>query len=656
MSKVFHRLAAVYEVFNILSRYVSLEPQGVEYVGLGSALWRVLAEDVYAPNDSPPFDRSEVDGYAVVAESLSGADEDNPVRLKVIGASRIGQVPNIEVRPGEAVDVDTGAVIPRGANAVVMTEYCRRVGDYVYVYKSVAPGENIAYCGSDVMKGELILTKGTLLTPRELPLLAAVGIYSVKVYKRPRVALISIGSELKKPGEPLNYGEVYDVNTYSISSLLEELHIKPTVYGIVGDDYQSILNILSEAMKFHDIIITSGGTSAGAADITYKAINDLGEPGVIIHGLKVRPGKPTVVGVVNNKILIGLPGFPLSAVMIFILIVKPLLLKLMGVEYVVNNTVKAHLSERITGSRGRELLLPVSLVINNGKLVAYPIPITSGSVSVFTRADGFIRIPENTGVVHEDTPLDVYLLSSSIKPADLVIIGSHDYGVNIALNLIKPRPYVKLINVGSLSGLLAVSRGEADIAGTHLLDDETYTYNIPFIKRLKITNVVLVKGYLRNVGLIVKQGNPKNIRGVEDLLRDDIVFINRNRGSGTRTLLDVMLKGLARSRGVSFEDLIKRIRGYTTEAKTHTAVAAAVAQGRADVGLGIEAAANMYGLEFIKLHTERYDFIVGRGKLDKPYVRMFINILKDERFHKELTSRLKGYEVPNDIGEVIEVT
>ncbi|MEM0504773.1 MAG: molybdopterin biosynthesis protein [Sulfolobales archaeon] len=650
MGKVFHTLVSVDDVLSVLGRYYRVEPLGVEVVGLRESLWRVLAEDVVAPVDVPPFDRSEVDGYAIISSDVVGAEEDSPVRLRVVGCSRIGEPSLVEVGFGEAVEVDTGAVIPRGADAVVMVEYCRRVGDEVYVYRSVSPGENIAFTGGDVMRGDLILGRGTLITPRELPLIAAVGLDRVAVFKRPRVGLVSIGSELRYPGESLRLGEIFDVNTYSISALLKELRLDTTIYGIVSDDYDSVYSIISKMLNENDIVITSGGTSAGFTDVTYRVINDLGSPGVVIHGLKVRPGKPTIFGVVNGKLVIGLPGFPLSAVMIFNVVVKPLLLRIMGLDAKVERKIPSIIAEKVLGGKGREHLIPVVLVSRGNELTSYPVPTASGSISVFEVADGFIRVPENVGFINEGERVDTYLLSNDVMPADLVMIGSHDYGINVALSLLKPRPNAKVVNVGSLAGLIIVGKGGSDIAGTHLLDEETNTYNLPFLDRLGLrSKVVLIRGYARKVGLIIQRGNPKNIKGVEDLLRSDVVLINRNRGSGTRTLLDMFLKNLAKEYGTDFREVVRKIKGYTVEAKTHTAVAAAVAQGRADVGLGIEVAAEMYGLNFIPLRDEHYDFAINTLSLDKPVVKGFIDVLKSDEF-KDRLRRLRGYEVPNDVG------
>ncbi|MCD6323599.1 MAG: molybdopterin biosynthesis protein, partial [Desulfurococcales archaeon] len=287
--KLFHRLVKPVEVLDVLKKYVELRPTGTEVVTLADALGRVLAEGVYASWDAPPFDRSEVDGYATVARSLEGAEEDNPVALRVTGHVKIGETPTLEIRVGEAAEIDTGAMIPRGADSVVMVEYTKQKGNEVLVYRSVAPGENIARAGSDILRGELILREGTLLTSAEIAALAAVGVDKVKVFKSPRVGIISIGDELVEPGAELKGSQIFDVNTYSLAAAVKELGGTPKIYGIVKDEESSIRNALLKALSESDIVLTSGGTSAGVGDLTYRVLDSLGSPGVVIHGLKQKP-------------------------------------------------------------------------------------------------------------------------------------------------------------------------------------------------------------------------------------------------------------------------------------------------------------------------------------------------------------------------------
>ncbi len=654
--KVFHELVSPYEVTNILSAFVDLKPLGVEVVSLRNGYGRVLAEDVYAVCDYPPFDRSEVDGYAVVSESLIGVEEDSPARLRVKGSVRVGEKPQDEVSVGEALEIDTGAALPRGADSVVMVEHTKRVGDYVYVYASTYPGENVVRAGSDIMKGELLLRKGTILRGFELSVLAAAGVRKVKVYLRPKVGVISIGSELVDVEDgTLPDFKIYEVNSFNILASLNELGVVSRYYGIVPDDYALIKEVLSKALSENDLIITSGGTSAGVGDLTYRVFNDLGKPGVIIHGLKIRPGKPTIVAVVDGKILFGLPGFPLSSAMVFKLVVAPIIAKLAGVpEWVITSTVvKAKLASRTLGSRGRVSLVPVALIPRKDGLKAYPIQTPSGSIKTLMYADGFIEISEDALIVEEGTEVNVNLFKNFWQPPEIVFIGSHDYLIEELINLVTLGKNYKLINVGSLAGLIAVGKGEADIAGSHLLDEVTGEYNVTLIEKLGLKNkVVVVRGWVREVGFIVPKGNPKNITSFKDLLRDDVVFINRSKGSGIRSLVDMRLKELAESLGIAFEDLVKKIKGYFNEARTHTGVAASVAQGRADVGVGVKHAAYLYNLDFIKIGEEVYDIVIHKESLGKEAVLKIVNILRSNEF-EDIIRRYIGYKKHLRTGEII---
>ncbi len=646
---IFHELLTVEEALSRIFSTVDVKPLGVDVVSLSEAYGRVLAEDVYSTVDVPPFDRSIVDGYAVRAEDLFGVDELNPGELRVIGFVEPGDSVLPSVGFGEAVEISTGAPIPPGANSVVMVEYTRRVGDRVQVYRSVVPGENIAYAGSDVMLGELVLRRCTRLGARELGVLAAIGLKYVKVYRRPRVAVISTGNELVEPGSPLPFGKIYDVNSYTISAALLELGAEPTLLGIVGDDEVEMEKVIARAEREYDMVIVSGGTSAGLGDLVYRVLAKLGPPGIIVHGLKVKPGKPTVIAVSRGgKLLIGLPGFPSSAMMIFNLIVKPVVARMLCLQYP-EVTVKARLAVRVEGARGRRGLYPVSLVDTGDGVVAYPLPAESGAIKVIAMADGFIEVPENLEYMGEGEEVTVKLFSQHYRPADLYIIGSHDIGLDRLIPLLGYN--VKVINVGSLEGLRSVTRGEADIAGIHLVDEETGEYNIPYLERYNVRNAVLVRGYMREQGLIVAKGNPHNIRSLEDVISRGLTIVNRNRGSGTRVLLDMKLKEIARSKGLKFEELVAKIKGYYYEARTHTAVAAAIAQGRADVGVGVRVAAELYNLDFISLGWEYYDFLIPKAKLGKHQVKSFINMLRSVEARRELEKL--GYKIPDDIGEPV---
>ncbi|MGC8606655.1 MAG: molybdopterin biosynthesis protein [Vulcanisaeta sp.] len=649
---IFHELLTPEEALSKVFSAVKVEPLGTEVIRIEESYGRVLARDVYSRIDVPPFDRATMDGFAVRAEDTFGADELNPVRLRVIGNVETGVEELPQINHGEAVEIATGAPMPPGANAVVMVEYTRRDGNELMIYRSVTPGENVMSAGSDVMMGELILRRCTVIREREVGLLAAVGIDNVEVIKRPRVSIISTGNELVSPGKELGRGKIYDINTYTIAHAVRSMGAEPIIMGIVRDNINEMRSMLSNALGTSDLVLLSGGTSAGLADLTYKVLDELGPPGIVVHGLKVKPGKPTVIAVSrNNKLIVGLPGYPSSALMIFNIIVKPILAKMlcMGIDEV---RVRARLAIRADGAKGRRALYPVSLVDTGHGIVAYPLPAESGAISTLAFADGYIAIPETVEYLDSGDEVEVALFTHQYMPANLYIIGSHDLGLDVLIPMLPSFIRARVINVGSMGGLYAVKRGEADVAGLHLVDEETGQYNVPYMIKYSVNNAVLIRGYSREQGLIIPRGNPKNIRSVEDLLRDDVRIVNRNKGAGTRFLLDMKLKEIASKMGIKFEDLVKRINGYYYEVKTHTAVAAAVAQGKADVGVGIRAAAAMYSLDFIPLGWESYDFAISIDRLEKDSVKAFLSMLRSNEF-KEALERLPGYRVPNDIGEII---
>jgi len=653
MRKVFRDVVTVDEARRLLFNHFSPRRKtGV--VPLHLAAGRVLAKDVYALTDVPPFDRATMDGYAVRAEDTFEAEEDSPATLKVAGTVEAGKRPEVEVESGKAVEIATGAMMPKGANAVVMVEFTRRREDEIDVFKPVSPGENVMYAGSDVMAGELIAREGTELTHREIGVMAACGISEVEVYCRPKVAVISTGNELVKPGEKLGEGKIYDVNSYSIAAAVEENGGEAILMGIARDNEEEMRSLIAKALREADIVITSGSTSAGAGDVMYRILDDF-QPGVIVHGIAIKPGKPAVIAVSDSKPIFGLPGYPTSAMTVFEVIVAPIIRELAGRRESSGAKVRARLAIKIFSAEGRREYLPVNVVEGAEGYSAYPVSGSySGAVTAFAFTDGFVEIPENVVMLEEGDEVEVKLFSH-LKPADLMIIGSHCIGVDILLSLLrKKKPYTsKVINVGSTGGILAVKRGEADIAGTHLLD-ESGVYNEPIVRRYGVRDAVLVKGYLREQGLIVANGNPKSIKGFEDLLREDVTFINRNRGSGTRILIDMYLREVAERKGLSFNELTASIKGYSIEAKTHTSVAVAVASGKADVGIGIRSVASQYGLDFIPLRSEEYDFLIRKDRLEKKAVRDFLECLTSEEFAEEL-EKVEGLRVYERTGEVIEI-
>jgi len=647
---VFHKLVSVEEALRLLEEKVGgIRPLEVIEVPLLEAQGKVLAEDVRAPIDYPPFDRSTVDGYAVRSVDVAGASEVTPISLRVTGKVSVGSAPLGEVRPGEAYEIATGAMIPRGADAVVMEEHVSRKGDLLTVYRSVAPSENISQAGSDVSAGDVVLRAGTLLTAREIAVLAGLGVSRVRVYRPPRVSVFSTGVELTPPGAPLEPGHLYDVDGYVVTASLRELGVNAEFLGILPDNYEVMLNSVAKALEESDIVITTGSTSAGYGDMIYRVFRDLGAD-VIVHGLKARPGKPTAIAVKGRKVLFGLPGFPLSAMMNLYTLVTPVVLRMMGLEptrEVVK--VRARIPFRFQAGRGFTELIPVQLVQGMEGISAYPLMAGSGSIAGIGLSDGFIVAEESREYFDENEEVEVTLFSRSLRVPELNIIGSNCPGIEVVLRVAGLSRSSRIISVGSMGGWLALRRGDADIAGTHLLDEKTLQYNVHMPKVVGLEGkVVIFRGYARRIGLLVRKGNPKRIRGFEDMLRDDVVIVNRNRGSGSRVLLDLRLRELLG--GKRPEDSVK---GYTYEVKTHTAVATAIIQGRADVGLSLEAVARVFDLDFIPVGEEIYDFAVRRERLEKPAVRKFLEALASREFAELLPKELPGYRTLPETGKQV---
>jgi len=625
--KEFHTLVSLEDARKALLPFYRRE---AEQVPLSQCYGRVLAANVSSKVDVPGFDRASMDGYAVKAKDTWGADEEEPKSLKLAGIIPAGKPPSITVESGTAAEIATGAVMPRGANAVVMVEQTDTAGETVNVRKPVSPGENVMHTGADVMMGELVLREGTRLTPREISVLAAVGLCAVSVYRRPQVGIISTGDEIAAPGTELKPGQIYDVNAYAVGAGVVENGGMPVYLGIVRDEPLAFRNALLEASKQVDVILTSGSTSAGASDMMFGTVAGMGK--VLVHGIKIKPGKPTIIGEANRRPFIGLPGYPSSALTIFNEVAAPLIRHMAGLRETELPRARAHMAVRTQSEGGREVLQPVGLIRTaDGSLAAYPIEKGSGAVTSLLDADGYVEIGEHTHVLEEGEPVEVTLFSEKIAFPDLLIIGSHCLGIDVIAEMMADKGYsVRSINVGSAGGLRAIRKGIADVAGVHLLD-ESGVYNLPFLAGIEGD---LVKGYVRQQGIILPKGNPQHIRGIADLIGKRIV--NRTAGSGTRTLFDLELKKLAAARHVPADELIDAIEGYDVEAKTHSAVASAILSGKADAGLGIRTVADQNGLDFMPLQDEEYDFVIRRQQAGKPAIKAFLEILRSENFRSRL--------------------
>ena len=629
MRKEFRKLVTVEEAVKIID-HLEIHPNVIE-VKIENAFGHILAGDIVSQVDVPPFSRASMDGYAVIASDTYLAREDRPTELKIIGHIQAGKDPDLKIENGEAAEIATGAVMPSGANAVVMVEYTR-VDPDLLVLRPVSINENVMHAGSDIMVGERILKRGTFLGAREIGVLAAVGKTGVNVY-RLNVGIISTGNELQEPGTKLQAGKIYDINSYSIASAVKECGGTPLHYGIVRDNEIEMKNALKKAADNCDIILTSGSTSAGSGDVMYRIVEENGI--LLVHGIDIKPGKPAIIGKVFGKTIFGLPGYPTSSLTIFNEFVAPIIRKFTGQKEKRVKT-KARLASRVR-SEGRKQLLPVGLV----RGLAYPMDKGSGAITTLANADGFIEINSDVELLESGEEVEVTMFGKTETP-DLLFIGSHCLGLDVLAEIADLR--IRVINIGSSGGLSAIRNGTADIAGVHLLDDSG-VYNISFLKRFGIKEAILVKGYLREQGLMVKKGS--DIKVFDDILNARI--INRNTGSGTRVITDLKLKEAALKKGVSFEELIDHIDGYQIEAKTHSAVAAAVKLGKADAGIGIRAVAEKNGLEFIKLADEEYDFVIPFKLLESIEIKKFFDALRSEDFKRKLPEGLRTYERTGEI-------
>jgi molybdenum cofactor synthesis domain-containing protein len=412
--KMFRKLLTFEEAKRVIQQNFEAKPLGVEEVPLLEACNRVLAEDVISPLDVPPFNRSTVDGYAVKAEDTFGADENSPVKLKLCGTVNVGEMPKIKVERGTAAEIMTGAPIPEGADAVVMAENTEQKNNEVYVYTAVAKDENVMKAGTDIKKGETVARKGQLLGAREIGAIAAVGKSKVKVYKVPRVAVLSTGAEVTEPGKPLASGKIYDINAYSLSAAVVESGGKPVYLGVFPDDPEEIEKALKRALASADIVVTSGGVSVGPKDVIPKTLNLLGKPGVIVCGIATKPGKPTTVAMVDGKPIFSLPGHPTSALLIFHMLVRPIIEQMAGKKAAEPFTVKAIASTRMFPARGRRTFIMVKLKKDElNRFIAEPVPVgLSGAITTLLRADGFVEIPENQQFIEANEEVTVHLFKS----------------------------------------------------------------------------------------------------------------------------------------------------------------------------------------------------------------------------------------------------
>jgi putative molybdopterin biosynthesis protein len=616
-------------------RHLELRPLGSERAALSEALNRVLAKPIAASVDVPGFDRANVDGFAVRAGDTIGASKQSPKVLQLNAEILTpGIEPRLAVAQATATLIATGGMVPRGADAVVMVEHTEtRQSDgkmLIEVRRPAAAGQFIAFAGSDMARGETVVRAGERVTSREIGMLAAVGCTDVEVWRKPRVAIISTGDEIVAPGQPIRPGAVYDSNAAILAAAVEEGGGIPVLLGIGPDDEAALLRLVEQGLAACDVVVMSGGTSKGAGDLCYRAVAGLRDPGVVVHGVALKPGKPVCLAVTGGKPVAVLPGFPTSAIFTFHEFVAPVIRAFAGLRPDKVECADARLPLHVASERGRTEYLMVSLVpgADDSSLAAYPIAKGSGSVTSFSQADGFIAIGRRIESLAADTPVNVQLIGVSRRLADLVIMGSHCIGLDVIIERLQAEGVaVKAMNVGSTGGLAAAKRGECDVAPIHLMDPATGEYNKPFLT----AELDLIPGYRRLQGFVFRKGD-RRFEGLsaEDALaaaraEPDCLMVGRNAGSGTRLLIDRLLEGA-------------RPAGYWSQPKSHNAVAVAVAQNRADWGVTIESVARQYDLGFVPIQDEHYDFVVPKVRFNRPPVQKFRAVLEEPSLKERLAT------------------
>lgn len=639
-----------------------LAPLGEETIPVTQALGRVTAQPVWARLSSPHYHAAAMDGYAVAAERTHGATETSPKRL-IVGA--------------EAMPVDTGDPLPAGTNAVIMIEDTQLFADAagagaIEIMKSVPPWQYVRPLGEDMVATELVLPANHRLRPQDLGAVVGCGHTEVTVYRRPRVAILPTGTELitveqlQQPGRQLRPGDILEYNSIMLGAQAEEAGCLVTRLPIVADAYAAIRDAVAVALADHDLVAINAGSSAGSEDYTAAIVAELGD--LQVHGIAIRPGHPVILGTARGKALVGIPGYPVSAAVTFERIVTPLLYLWQGMQPPSRPQVEATLTRKTLSPLGEDEFMRVTVGRVGDRVVATPLGGGAGVLMSLVKADGIVTIPRFSEGHNAGDTVSVELLHPPKRiDQTIVVIGSHDMALDLLADQLQRRTsgqalsaaadrllpsaeadrFLSSAHVGSMGGLLALQRGEAHVAGAHLLDEESGDYNVGYIRRLLMphgVHVVLLRFVQRQQGLMVARGNPKGIRTLEDLLRPEVAFVNRQRGAGTRVLLDYELK----QRGLD----PRAIQGYTRQEYTHLSVAAAIKSGAADCGLGILAAARALELDFVPLLQERYDLVVPVQHYESELLAPLLRTIRTAAFAQRVHA-LGGYAVAG-MGEVIE--
>lgn len=613
-----------------------------------SAVGRVLAQPVWAKLSSPHYHASAMDGFAVRAVETIGASQTSPLELEFESQTKY---------------VDTGDLLPKGFNAVIPIEQIEPLDNAgeisseirsparIRIRSAVAPWSHVRLMGEDMIATQLVLPSGHMLRPVDLGAVAASGHTSVIVSRKPKVAVIPTGTELVSIGDDVNPGDIIEFNSLVLAAQVEQWGGAATRYPIIEDNLEAITEVVRQAYHSHDLVLLNAGSSAGAEDFSAAVVERLGN--LLVHGIAVRPGHPVILGMLGGKQerqvpIVGVPGYPVSAALTGEIFIEPLIAQWLGRKPHEPERITAELTRKVTSPGGDDDFQRVVVGRVGDRMLVAPLPRGAGVISSLVRADGLAHFPAGSQGESAGNKVEVLLYRNRAElERTIFAIGSHDLTLDLIAQFLNRRQRrLTSSNVGSLGGLIALRRGEAHLAGSHLLDPESGEYNLAYIRQYLPDVDVRVVGLVnRQQGLIVKPGNPKGIKTLSDLARTDVTFVNRQRGAGTRVLLDYHLGQM----GIA-ED---QVNGYHQEEFTHLAVAAAVSSGRVDCGMGIAAAAAALELDFLPLFEEQYDLIIPEEYFASDLLRPLIELLRDLQFRKAV-ERLPGYNT-NRLGKTIAV-
>ncbi|HIJ60269.1 MAG TPA: molybdopterin biosynthesis protein [Nitrospirae bacterium] len=642
MKQIFHRILTSEDALRKLIelvKAVSTVPISSEVINTIDSKNRVTAKAVFALYSSPAYHSSAMDGYAVRFVDTLKATERQPVRLKI---------------GSEAIYVDTGDPLPEGFDAVIMIEDVNVVDESIEIYKAVSPYQHVRVVGEDIVATELIAPENHKITPIDMSAMIASGVLELEVRKKPVVSIIPTGTEIIEPEEirlrPPKAPEIIEYNSVFIKNILEDVGATVKRTAITKDDIELIKDTILREIVKADIVLVLAGSGKGSEDYTAKAISEIGE--LIINGVAIKPGKPFIAGLVKNKLVLGIPGYPVSAYLCMNLFVIPLIELYLGLKTSSYGEIKALLSRPVPSQMGVDEFIRVKVGKVGEKTITTPLGRGAGLIMSIVRADGIVKIPSNSEGYPGGIEVTVNLIKGIGELDDTILcIGSHDNSLDLLANFLKkryPRYSLSSAHVGSMGGLVAIKRAEAHMAGCHLLDEITGDYNISFIdKILPDKKIALINLVYREQGLIVPKGNPKKIKDFHDLTREDIVYINRQAGSGTRLLLDKYLKDLNIDSN--------KIKGYQREEYTHMAVASAVLTGVADTGLAIYSSAVALDLDFVPVANERYDLAIPYEYLELDSIKSLLEIILNDKDFKHHILSMGGYDV-KDMGKIIYIS